>query len=77
MLRLADEAFEEIGEEKWRQVCDHVDRNIERLKVTDHYTGNTTERFVICLDDSSDDSETETADEDSSTDTASETELLC
>ena len=77
-LKLTKTAFEEIGVERWRNACDHVETIIEKMKTNDNYKGKTVERIIINLanDDTtdSDDSSTETASMGSTTDTASETE---
>ena len=73
-------AFDAITGERWRRVCDHVDRTIESSKKHDSYRDRRGEKFIIHVgDDTSDDadtSDTETASMGSTTDTASETEWI-
>ena len=74
-MKLTVAAFDQIGPERWRRACDHVDRKVEQLKEKDNYREQRQEPVIINLDDDttdSDDSCTDTAG--SSTDTASEME---
>ena len=62
MLTITEQAMEEIGVDQWQGACDHVDRVVEKAKVTDHYMDEQLEEFVInladsCSDDSGDDSD--------------------
>ena len=70
-IKMTEKAFAEIGKDRWKQVCDHVEKMIHQTKVTDLYTWEQDERFGIYVT-GSDDSVTDTAEEVTSTDTASE-----
>ena len=72
-MALTDEAFDEIGEDRWIRACNHVETVIDEMKAMDLYTGQKAQHFVIHVTGSSDEG-TDTADDDSSTDTASEAE---
>ena len=79
LIKITDKAFSEIGEDRLSRACDHVEKTIQEMKDSDHYTGQQMEPFIIHVTGSSD-SSTDTASEgetdNSSTDTASETEML-
>ena len=78
LIKITDEAFSEIGEDRWRRACAPVEKTIQEMKDSDHFTGQQMEPFIIHVTVSSD-SSTDTASEgetdNSSTDTASETEM--
>lgn len=74
-MKVADAAFAEITEERWRRACGHVESVIEKAKAHDCYRDQDMEKIIINLDDTSSDdenSDTETASMGSTTDTASE-----
>ena len=79
LIKITDEAFSEIEEDRWSRACDHFEKTFQEMKDSDHYTGQQMEPFIIHVTGSSD-SSTDTASEgeidNSSTDTASETEML-
>ena len=73
MIEITEKAFAEIGEDRWRRACNHVEKMIDQMKATDLYTGEQGERFVIYMT-GFDNSGTNAAEEGSRTDTASESE---
>ena len=59
MIEINKKAFAEIGEDRWRRACDHVEKTVDQLKATNLYTMKQDERFVSYVmgsDDSGTDS---------------------
>lgn len=72
LKQITDEAFTEIGSDRWSRAVDHVERLILDMQRSDHYSGEQPTEVVIAIH-GSDSEDTDSADEcGSSTDTASE-----
>jgi hypothetical protein len=54
-LKLADAAFGEINEERWRPECDHIESVIEKGKANDCYRDHDLEKIIKILHDTSSD----------------------
>ena len=46
VIEITEKSFEEIGEDRWRWVCDHVEKMINQMKAKDLYTWEQGERFM-------------------------------
>lgn len=64
VLQLAAEKFVEISPQDWKKRCEHVKKIEEDYLNREHIVEEETERFVICVDASSD-SESDNTDNDS------------
>ena len=77
LIKITDESFSDIREDGWSRACDHVEKTIQEIKDSDHYTGQQMEPFITHVTESSY-SGTNMASEgeidSSSTDTASESD---
>ena len=38
VIEITEKPFEEIGEDRWRRVCDHVEKMINQMKAMDLYS---------------------------------------
>lgn len=87
LITLTETAFSEIGADRWRGACEHVEKEISRMQQQDNYMSNLPgPSYIIHLEDDTTDTASEgesdydtshaRASKDSeSTDTASEGEL--
>ena len=57
---MTNDAFQQIGADTWRGVCDHVNRHFDQCKKDDHAIDKVMDPIVIELRDDSDDSYLET-----------------
>ena len=55
VLELTKRYIQQIGPERWRNACDHVEKRISVCKKSDHVVDDVMDTFVIDLRDSSDD----------------------
>lgn len=73
LMEITEQAFAEIGSDRWSRAVDHVERLILDKQKSDHYSGEQPPEQVVIAIHGSDSEDTDSADEcGSSTDTASE-----